>query len=86
MVDDSSSLMDGEFHANEVQQALNQMALLTTPGHDGMSSIFYKSSWHIVGADVTIVVLRALNSGIVPESINTTFISLIPKIKKKKKS
>ena len=84
MVDDSSSLMDGEFHASEVQQALNQMALLTTPGLDGMSSIFYKSSWHIVGADVTTVVLRALNSGIVPESINTTFISLIPKIKKKK--
>ena len=86
MVDDSSSLMDGEFHASEVHQALNQMALLTTPGPDGMSSIFYKSSWHIVGADVTTVVLRALNSGIVPESINTTFISLIPKIKKKKKS
>lgn len=85
MVDDSSSLMDGEFHASEVQQALNQKALLTTPGLDGMSSIFYKSSWHIVGADVTTVVLRALNSGIVPESINTTFISLIPKIKKKKK-
>lgn len=43
-----------------------------------MSPIFYKSFWHIVGNDVTAVVLKALNSGNVPKSINTTFISLIP--------
>ena len=57
------------------------MAPLTAPGPDGMSSIFYKSFWHIVGEDVTAVVLQALNLGIVPKSINTTFITLIPKIK-----
>jgi len=44
-----------------------------------MSPIFYKSFWHIVGNDVTVVVLKALNSGNVPKSINTTFISFIPK-------
>ena len=38
-----------------------------------------------MGEDVTAVVLRVLNSGIVPESLNTTFISLIPKIKNPKK-
>ena len=38
-----------------------------------------------MGEDVTTVVLRALNSGIVPKSLNTTFISLIPKIKNPKK-
>lgn len=61
------------------------MALHTTPGLDGMPPIFYKFFWHVVGEDITTVVLRALNSGIVPESINTTFISLIPKIKSPKK-
>ena len=61
------------------------MAPLTAPGPDGMSSIFYKSFWHIVGEDVTAVVLQALNLGIVPKSINTTFITLIPKIKNPKK-
>lgn len=61
------------------------MAPHTTPGLDGMPPIFYKFFWHVVGEDITIVVLRALNSGIVPESINTTFISLIPKIKSPKK-
>ena len=61
------------------------MAPLTAPGPDGKSSIFYKSFWHIVGEDVTAVVLQVLNLGIVPESINTTFNTLIPKIKNPKK-
>ena len=42
---------------------------------------FYKSFCHIVGKDVTEVVLNALNSGFVLDSINSTFIALIPKIK-----
>ena len=75
----------GEFQAFEVKQALNQMDPNTTPGPNGMSPIFYKSFWHIVGEDVTAVVLQALNSGIVPESLNSTFISLIPKVKNPKK-
>ena len=77
--------LDGYFQASEVKEALNQMAPLTALGPDGMSPIFYKSFWHIVGEDVTVVVLRALNLGIVPESINTTFNTLIPKIKNPKK-
>ena len=61
------------------------MAPLTAPSPDGMSPIFYKSFWHIVGKDVTEVVLNALNSGIILESLNTTYIALIPKIKDPKK-
>ncbi|KAK9992171.1 hypothetical protein SO802_027156 [Lithocarpus litseifolius] len=77
--------LDGDFQASEVKETLNQMAPLMAPSPDGMSPIFYKSFWHIMGEDVTAVVLQALNSGIVPESINTTFITLIPKIKNPKK-
>ena len=38
-----------------------------------------------MGEDVTIVILNALNTSIMPESINTTFICLIPKNKNPKK-
>ena len=69
----------------EVQYALKQMAPLTAPGPNGMSPIFYKSFWHIVGDDVTAIVLKALNTGVVHESLNTTFITLILKIKHPKK-
>ena len=38
-----------------------------------------------MGNDVTSIVLNALNSGVVHESLNSTFISPIPKIKNPKK-
>ena len=38
-----------------------------------------------MGDDVTAIVLKALNTGVVHESLNTTFITLIPKIKHPKK-
>ena len=75
-----NSSLDRPFIAEEVQRALHHMALLTAPRPDGMSPIFYKSFWHIVGKDVTEVVLNALNSGFVPDSLNSTFVTLIPKI------
>ena len=51
--------LDRYFQAEEVDQALKQMAPLTAPGPDGMSPIFYKTYWHIVGKDVTSMVLNA---------------------------
>ena len=78
--------MGRDFHADKVGLALKQMAPLTAPGPDGMSPVFYKSFWHIVGEDVTAVVLKALNTGVVPKSLNSTFIALIPKIKHPKKA
>ena len=77
--------LDRDFQAEEVDQALRQMAPLTAPGPDSISPIFYKTYWHIVGKDVTTMVLNALNSGVVHESLNPTFISLIPKIKNPKR-
>ena len=78
-------LLGCNFHVDEVGVALKKMASLTTPGPDGMSPIFYKSFRHIVGEDVTAVVLKALNTGVVSDSLNSTFIALISKIKHPKK-
>ena len=50
-----------------------------------MSPIFYKSFQYIVDDEVTTTMLNALNSGNVHDSLNSTFISLIPKIKNPKK-
>ena len=82
---EDAGLLGRDFQAFMVRLALDQMALLTAPRPDGMSPIFYKSFWHIVGRDVTSVVLNALNSGVVPESLNSTFIALIPKVKHPKR-
>ena len=77
--------LDCDFQAEEVDQALKQMAPLIAPRPNGMSLIFYKTYWHIVGKDVTTMVLNALNSSVVHESLNPTFISLIPKINNPKR-
>ena len=61
------------------------MAPLTALGPDGMSPIFYKSFWHIVGEDVTTMVIKVLNSSVVLESLNSTFIALIPKVEQPRK-
>ena len=61
-----------------------QMAPLTVPGPNGMSPIFYKTYWHIVGDDIISIVLNSLNLGNVHESLNSTFIALIPKVKNPK--
>ena len=79
--EDVAGFLSYEFYADEVWAALKQMALLIALGPDGMLPIFYKSFWHIVGEDVTVVVLKALNLGVIPESLNFTFITLIPKVK-----
>lgn len=68
----------GAFQAFDVHQVLKQMAPLTVPRPGGMSPIFYKYFWHIVGENVTTVVLKALNLGVVLAEVNSTFISLIP--------
>ena len=78
---EDAGLLGRDFQASEIRLTLDQMAPLIAPRPDGMSPIFYKSFWHIVGRDVTSVVLNALNSGVVPESLNSTFIALIPKVK-----
>ena len=49
---------------SKVEQALNQMTPLKAPNPDGMSPIFYKKYWHIVGDDVTTGVLSCLRDGI----------------------
>ena len=81
ITDEMNNNLNKPYTAEEVLKALHHMAPLTAPGPDGMSLIFYKSFWHIVGKDVIEVVLIALNSGTIPDSINSTFIALIPKIK-----
>ena len=86
ITEEAAELLGHDFHANEVGVALKQMAPFTTPRLDGMSHVFYKSFWHIVGEDVTVVVLKALNTGVVLDSLNSTFIALIPKIKHPKKA
>ena len=69
-----------EFTELEVKEALNQMAPLKAPSPDGMPPLFYQHFWSTMQHDVTSAILSWLNSGILPEPINHTLITLVPKL------
>lgn len=70
-----------EFKVDEVWKVLKQMHPTKSLGPNGMSPIFCKKYWDIVGSSVLICVLQALNTGIMLRGINDTYIYLIPKTK-----
>lgn len=80
-----SDEMNGElladFTREEVVVALKQIEPLKAPGLDGLPPLFFQYFWQEVGDDVTEAVLSCLSTGVIPPSINRTFITLIPKVK-----
>ena len=50
-----------------------------------MNALFHQKFWHIVGTDITNVVLDFLNTGVMLPELNYTHIVLIPKVKSPEK-
>ena len=73
--------LTGDFQAWKVEVALKQMASLKAPGPDGKPPLFYQNFWELVKGDVIHDILHFLNLGSLPNSLNHTFITLIPKTK-----
>lgn len=69
------------FEAAGVDLALSQMGPLKSPGPDGFAVCFYQQSWGLVRDEVCNAFLSFLNGGAFDNSINKTFIALIPKVK-----
>lgn len=60
------------FTQEEVELALQQMAPMKPLGPNDFNLGFYKTYWHIVGDEVTSVVLKFLNNDIFYRCINFT--------------
>ena len=63
----------------EVHQSIKQMAPLKAPGPDGMPFLFCQHYWNLISDDIVLYVLSFLNTASLPEHLNHTFITLIPK-------
>ena len=76
---DMNSTLLQPYTPDEEKQALFQMHPSKSSGLDGMSPFFFQKYWHIVGHDVTTVVLYVLTSRHFLHKMNYTHIFLIPK-------
>ena len=63
----------------EVRQALFMMHPEKAPGPDGMTSLFFQHSWHVVKKDVVEMVNNFLGTGDMDPRLNITNICMIPK-------
>jgi hypothetical protein len=75
-----NNVLTSRFLPEEVYNALSQMQPLKAPGPDGFGVCFYQQHWAIVGDSVRNVVLDFLNLSLFDPSLNSTFITLIPKL------
>jgi len=67
------------YTSDELVKALNQMHPGKAPGPDGMNPFFYQKFWPVVGNDVTSMVLAILHGAKIPDGLNHTYVTLIPK-------
>ncbi|KAK3229698.1 hypothetical protein Dsin_001579 [Dipteronia sinensis] len=71
----TSFFLDTKFSGEEVRKAVLEMSLMKAPGRDG-----YQNFWDRIGPSVVEACLGVVNHGDLVESINSTIITLIPKI------
>ena len=69
------------FTMEEIKRAVFSMSADKSPGTDGMNAMFYQQHWEIVGPLVSKAVMDCLNEREELEVINSTLVTLIPKVK-----
>lgn len=82
VIDEMNFWLEAEYTKDEVERALKQMEPLEALGPDGLPPLFFQNYWQDVGDDISQAVLHCLNTSYFPSSINHTFVTLIPKVKK----
>ncbi|CAL8098266.1 unnamed protein product [Prunus armeniaca] len=72
--------VSNEVTEKEVQDALLAIGPYKAPSPDGYSAIFFHNHWCLCKKDIEDLVFKCFSSGSVPESLNSTLVTLVPKI------
>lgn len=68
------------FIDTKIKTVVFRMKGLRTPGPNGFFAYFFQKNWAIVESDVFNYVREVLNFRISLEEVNSTFITMIPKV------
>jgi hypothetical protein len=76
---EEAARLEDPFEEREVREVINKMDRDKAPGPDGFSLAFFQDCWEVVKGDFMAVFADFHTHGKFVKSINSTFISLIPK-------
>lgn len=71
--------LNADCSENEVKEALFSMNSNKAPDIDGSNVHFFKKCWSIIGREVVAAVQQFFSTGILPNKINLTLVTLVPK-------
>lgn len=71
---------NAEFSSEDIKRAMFDMAPFKAPGPDGFHAGFYQKEWNTVGQSVIEQARSFFRTGDMPEGLNDTLISLVPKV------
>lgn len=80
VTDDMNAMLIRGIEDWEVKKAVYELGSLKAPGPDGLTGLFYQRHWNILQHDITAAVKEFFLTAKLPDNINSTHISLIPKI------
>lgn len=63
----------------EIREVLFHMPSNKSPGPDGFTPGFFKTSWSVIAKDFTVAVQSFFSKGFLPKGLNSTILALIPK-------
>jgi hypothetical protein len=78
--DDYMKALEEPFSQKEIEDVVKDLPNEKSPGPDGFNNEFIKNCWHIIGKDVTDLIHDFYEEKVSLESINSSFITLIPKV------
>lgn len=77
--EETSAILDKQPDHDEIFRAMMSCDPSKAPGYDGFNMRFIREMWDVVGEDISQLILNFFASGEFPPSINTTWVTLIPK-------
>ena len=68
------------FNTTDIHEALHNMDPRKEPGPDGYHALFFQKHGALVGKSVSALALDVLRGAHIPNGLNNTFLTLIPKV------